>query len=274
MSRRQSLLDQLPKVYPAPGSVSVTRLPHHGPARTVAASVRLARLGHSVVPHLAARSIGSEEELHGFLRQLLEAGVSELFIVAGDRRTPEGPYAWSGQLLDAVKAFSPLLTIGIAGYPEGHPGITAGGLKASLDSKAPLASCLVMQMCFSADDITRYLDGLVHSGLHLPVWVGIPGPVSTGKLVAMATRLGVGRSIKLAMEPEWPGRCGTGSTCCRMTALDSPERSTGRWRGHPLFAGFHIYTFNDFTGCPACWSGFLQLQFRLRKCWTKMSQLT
>jgi methylenetetrahydrofolate reductase (NADPH) len=86
--------------------VSVTCLPHHGPARTVAASVELARLGYDVVPHLAARSIASQAELHLFLKQLRHEGVSELFLIAGDRSTPAGPYSWSGQLMEDVKAFS------------------------------------------------------------------------------------------------------------------------------------------------------------------------
>ncbi|MET1152823.1 methylenetetrahydrofolate reductase, partial [Arthrobacter sp.] len=151
------LLTQLPLAFDAPGYVSVTCLPHHGPARTVEASTNLARLGYHTVPHLAARSIASQAELHSLLRQLQGAGVSELFLVAGDRRTPAGPYSWSGQLLDAVKAYSPEFSLGIAGYPEGHPELSQEQLMSSLRAKAPMASSLVTQMCFSAQAISRYL---------------------------------------------------------------------------------------------------------------------
>ncbi|MDQ0819253.1 5,10-methylenetetrahydrofolate reductase [Arthrobacter sp. V4I6] len=130
------LLTQLPLVFDTPGSVSVTCLPHHGPERTVETSTRLARLGYHAVPHLAARSITSKAHLHALLLELQGAGVSELFVVAGDRRTPAGPYSWSGQLLEAVKAYSPAFSAGIAGYPEGHPHLGQDKLVSSLEIKA------------------------------------------------------------------------------------------------------------------------------------------
>lgn len=142
------LLTQLPRVFDTRGSVSVTCLPHHGPKRTVEASVDLARLGYRPIPHLAARSIASQAELRFLLTQLQSAGISELFLVAGDRCTPAGPYSWSGHLLEAVKAFSPNFSAGIAGYPEGHPELSPEQLADSLVSKAPMASSVVTQMCF------------------------------------------------------------------------------------------------------------------------------
>lgn len=243
------LLTQLPLAFDAPGSVSVTCLPHHGPARTVEASTNLARLGYHAVPHLAARSITSQAELHSLLRQLQGAGVSELFLVAGDRRTPAGPYSWSGQLLDAVKAYSPEFSLGIAGYPEGHPELSQEQLMSSLRAKAPMASSLVTQMCFSAQAISRYLRAIRKNGIMLPVWVGVPGPVSVKKLVSMGARLGVGRSIKLAR--------GTGMAAALWRRGDFNYDSARLIRqvhhelaGDPLFAGFHVYTFNDLARLP------------------------
>lgn len=244
------LLTQLPAAFGTAESVSVTCLPHHGPARTVETSVSLARLGFHTVPHLAARSITGEQELHSLLLQLQDAGISELFVVAGDRRTPAGPYAWSGQLLEAVKAYSGDFSIGIAGYPEGHPQLTEEQLTSSLQAKAPQASSVVTQMCFSADAISRYLQTIRGSGMHLPVWVGVPGPVSVRKLVALGSRLGVGRSLKLAR--------GTGMAAALMRredflGYDSARliREVQQELAHdPLFAGFHVYTFNDLTRLP------------------------
>ena len=102
VSPSADLARQLPPAYEAPGMVSVTCLPHHGPARTVAASIELARLGYHVVPHLAARSIASQAELHLFLHQLRDEGIRELFLIAGDRSAPAGPYCWSGQLMEDI----------------------------------------------------------------------------------------------------------------------------------------------------------------------------
>ncbi len=244
------LLAALPQVFEPPGSVSVTCLPHHGPERTVEKSTRLARLGYHAVPHLAARSITSETHLHTLLLELQGAGVSELFVVAGDRRTPAGPYCWSGQLLEAVKAYSADFSVGIAGYPEGHPHLSQDKLESSLEIKAPLASSLVTQMCFSAEAISNYLRTIRQNGVELPVWVGVPGPVSVKKLVALGARLGVGRSLKLARSS------GMASALCQRG--DFMNYDSGRLirelhqelAGDPLFAGFHVYTFNDLSRLP------------------------
>jgi methylenetetrahydrofolate reductase (NADPH) len=243
------LLTHLPLVFDTPGSVSVTCLPHHGPARTVEASTNLARLGYHAVPHLAARSIASRAELHSLLRQLQGAGVSELFLVAGDRRTPAGPYSWSGQLLEAISAYSPEFSLGIAGYPEGHPGISQEQLMGSLKTKAPMASSLVTQMCFSAQGISRYLRTIRKNDVKLPVWVGVPGPVSIQKLVSMGARLGVGRSLKLAR------RTGMAGALWRRGDFTYDSARLIRQihqdlAGDPLFAGFHVYTFNDLARLP------------------------
>lgn len=254
------LLKQLTAVFDANGSVSVTCLPHHGPGRTVEMSVDLARMGYHTVPHLAARSITSQAELHSLLLLLQDAGVSELFLVAGDRRTPAGPYSWSGQLLEAVKAYSSDFSIGIAGYPEGHPQISQEKLSSSLHAKAPLASSLVTQMCFSAEAISRYVKTIRKSGLELPVWVGVPGPVSVRKLVSMGARLGVGRSLKLAR--------GTGMAGALLRGDDFMSYDSGRLirevhqelAGDPLFAGFHVYTFNDLSRLPGLLEGLPPLE--------------
>jgi methylenetetrahydrofolate reductase (NADPH) len=254
------LLTQLPAAFEPTGSVSVTCLPHHGPARTVQASVNLARLGYRTVPHLAARSITGEAELHSLLLQLQQAGVSELFLVAGDRRTPAGPYSWIGQLREAVNAYSPDFSIGIAGYPEGHPQLSQEQLSSSLLSKAPLASSMVTQMCFSAEAISRYLRTIRRRGIQLPVWVGVPGPVSVRKLVSLGARLGVGRSLKLAR--------GTGMAGALWRRDDFLSYDSGRLirevhqelAGDPLFAGFHVYTFNDLGRLPGLLDDLRALQ--------------
>ena len=254
------LLQQLAAAFDTKGSVSVTCLPHHGPGRTVEASVNLARMGYHTVPHLAARSISSQAELHSLLFQLQDAGISELFLVAGDRRVPAGPYSWSGPLLEAVKAYSSAFSIGIAGYPEGHPQLSQEQLSSSLRMKAPLASSMVTQMCFSADAISRYLRTIRQSGLQIPVWVGVPGPVSVRKLVSMGARLGVGRSLKLAR--------GTGMAGALLRGDDFLSYDSGglirevhqKLAGDPLFAGFHVYTFNDLGRLPGLLDDLRALQ--------------
>ncbi|BAS06780.1 methylenetetrahydrofolate reductase [Arthrobacter sp. Hiyo4] len=247
------LLAQLPAAFDTTGSVSVTCLPHHGPARTVEASMHLARLGYHAVPHLAARSITGEAELHSLLLQLREASVSELFLVAADRRTQAGPYNWRGELLEAVNAYSTDFSIGIAGYPEGHPELSQEQLSGSLLTKAPLASSMVTQMCFSAEAISRYLRTIRKGGIELPVWVGVPGPVSIRKLVSLGARLGVGRSRKLAR--------GSGMADALWRRDDFMSYDGGRLirevrqelAGDPLFAGSMSTPSTTSAVCLASW---------------------
>ena len=251
-----NLLESLSRVYPAPNPVSVTCLPHHGPSRTVGASVELAGLGYNVVPHLAARSIASRAELYTYLETLAGAGISELFLVAGDRRGPAGPYSWSGDLISDVRMFSSDFAIGIAGYPEGHPRLTPFQLRSGLEKKWTLAASMVTQMCFSAEAVARYLDMLSREGVRLPVWIGVPGPVSTKKLIAMGARLGVGRSLKLAR--------GTGMAKALWGRGDFLNFDSNRLMRdiqtklahNPMFAGFHIYSFNDLERLPGILNGF------------------
>jgi methylenetetrahydrofolate reductase (NADPH) len=228
--------------------VSVTCLPHHGPARTVEASVELAQAGYQVIPHLAARSIASRDELRRYLDLLEGAGVRELFLVAGDNREPAGPYRWSGQLLEEVAEFSPTFSAGIAGYPEGHPDLTTLQLLEAMQLKAGRAASVVTQMCFSAQTVSDYVASLRRQGITLPVWIGVPGPIASAKLLAMGARLGVGRSLKLAR------RTGLARALRPGASFNSPaliRNILAAVAGDPGIAGVHIYTFNDLGRLPA-----------------------
>ena len=252
----RDLATQLPLVYDPPGAISITCLPHHGPSRTVSAAVQLSGMGYHVVPHLAARSIASRAELHGLLKQLGQAGVTELFLVAGDRRGPAGPYSWTGPLIEDVEDFSSEFSIGIAGYPEGHPALTPHQLRSGLESKSAVATSLVTQMCFSAESIARYMENLRGLGIQLPVWVGVPGIISTKKLLSMGARLGVGRSLKLAR--------GTGLARALWSRRDFDSNRLvrdiqSRLAGDPMFAGFHVYSFNELGRLPDLLNGLATL---------------
>jgi methylenetetrahydrofolate reductase (NADPH) len=267
------LLTALPLVFDPPGHVSVTCLPHHGPERTVETATRLARLGYHAVPHLAARSITSKANLHALLLALQGAGVYELFVVAGDRRTPAGPYSWSGQLVEAVKAYSADFSVGIAGYPEGHPHLGQDKLVSSLEIKAPMASSLVTQMCFSAEAISSYLRTIRENGVELPVWVGVPGPVSLKKLVSMGARLGVGRSLKLARSSGMAGALRQGGDFMSYDSGPLIREVHQELAGDPLFAGLHVYTFNNLSRLPGLLDSLPRLQETTSKPPSKPSPL-
>ncbi|UUL76529.1 methylenetetrahydrofolate reductase [Pseudarthrobacter sp. Fe7] len=118
---------------------------------TIRTASELAYLGFEVVPHLAARSIESREQLAGVVRNCHDAGITEVFAVGGDAGEPAGPYESSLPLLEDLAELSGgTIRAGVAGYPEGHPGHSELHMLEALLEKQHLASSVVTQLCFSA----------------------------------------------------------------------------------------------------------------------------
>jgi len=228
-------------------AITVTCLPQHGVARTLATAVELADRGYTVVPHLAARSIASREQLAQLLRRAATAGITEAFVVGGDAAQAAGPYPDGESLMrDIAELSGGSMAMGVGGYPEGHPAIGDEELLASLHTKAALASHLVTQMCFSVPAITGYLAGLRREGITLPVWAGVAGTVPRIRLLRLARKIGVGSSLKfISGKGELGAKLLSGSRYkpgAIITELqDSPT---------PL-AGVHLYTFNSFDSLPS-----------------------
>ena len=227
----------------APATVAVTCLPHHGPAKTVDLAVELAGLGYRAVPHLAARSVASKQQLAEFMVRLADAGVRDIFVIAGDAREPVGPYAWSVPLMEEIAGTGGFET-GFAAYPEGHPTVPEPELTELLLKKQELGSWAVTQMCFSGDVLSDYITRLRSSGVTVPVWAGVPGRVRRTRLISLAGRIGVGPSLKFAKR--------SGSLLRSVLAPSSydPSRLVRSIETTGAFAGLHIYSFNDFQGLP------------------------
>ena len=231
----------------APLHLTVTTSPKHGVDRSVEVAVELRRLGHSVTPHIAARMVRDESHLTEILERTTAAGIDDLFVIGGDAETPLGPYTGAGELLDVLAAhpLRPPL-IGIGGYPEGHPLIARAALDGALDEKARVASYVVTQLCFDMGTVLRWLEGVRGRGIELPVLVGAVGPVERRRLLEIATRIGVGPSLRFVRKQRGLSRL-----------FRSPTHSATRfyeeaapYAGDPELgiAGFHFFTFNDLIG--------------------------
>ena len=116
-------LEEAAHLIPAGTKVSVTFLPNESFDDRIRAARVIKELGLFPVPHISARRLQSAAELEGFLDRLAVLScTTQVFVVAGDPSSAEGPYADS---LAVIK--SGLLEkygarhVGIAGYPEGHP---------------------------------------------------------------------------------------------------------------------------------------------------------
>lgn len=228
---------------PEPVRLTVTCSPKHGPDRSVEVAGRLRAMGHAVTVHIAARMVRDRVHLDELFAAMAAAGVDDLFLIAGDADPPLGEYSSAVELLP-VAAEHPQrpATIGIAGYPEGHPKIPDADLQEALRAKSRYADYLATQMCFDADALRAWVSGLRAQDITLPVYIGIPGKVSRAKLLELSARIGVGPSLDfLRKQRGLRSLLSRGSTADRLYdalagTLDDPELRV---------AGFHIFTFNQ-----------------------------
>ncbi|MHC6222470.1 methylenetetrahydrofolate reductase [Arthrobacter sp. MMS24-S77] len=160
--------------------------------------------------------------------------------MGGDGPRGAGPYESCLHLLEDIAEYSGgRISAGIAGYPEGHPSVGGLDLLDALLAKQHLATHVVTQMCFSAPKILDYATLLRREGVELPVWAGVAGAVPRTKLLALATQIGVGTSLKFLSSK--------GTLARRLLSGDkySPESLVAELVAHPeSVSGIHLYSFN------------------------------
>jgi methylenetetrahydrofolate reductase (NADPH) len=199
MKSIEQAMDDLP-----PGShASVTCSPVKGIAATLEYSERLIGLGHSPIPHVAARMVESTEHAVKLACWLREHDLREVFVIAGDAPEPAGPYQGALPFIrDLLDADPGVERVGVTGYPDGHamidPSVVSEHLHAKQDllAEAGVGGWVSTQMCFDETKIHAWLDGERAAGITLPVRLGVPGVVDRARLMTMGTRLGIGASMR------------------------------------------------------------------------------
>jgi methylenetetrahydrofolate reductase (NADPH) len=222
--------------------LTVTCSPTYGLDHTVAMATGLRELGHEVTAHLAARMVRDRGHLNRVLAALAAAGVDDVFLIGGDSSSPIGPYTSALQLLPIIDQHSHRpSTIGIAGYPEGHPLMDSDVLKDVLVAKSERADYVVTQLCFSPEAVLAWLREIRRIGVGLPVLVGLPGVVDRRKLLEISIRVGVGPSLSF-LRKQGVGRL------MRLSAatVDQLHRALLPHIGCDRLGltGFHYFTFN------------------------------
>lgn len=232
----------------APGKpVYIDFGPSDSPAGIIDAARHLQHAGFRPVPHIAARYLTGKVQLDDFLARLhAEAGVDEALVVAGDRDKPAGPFQSSLQLIESG-AFEKhgITRIGIAGYPEGHPKISARALDNALRLKIAranlvgLAPTIVTQFAFDAQPILDWLRRIRGDGIAAPLRVGLAGPASIGTLAKYALRCGIGNSLRMLTNRQ--------TAVARLLTESGPEPVIGdlaRADGDALgITGLHFFNF-------------------------------
>ena len=237
-----------------PGSVT-----HHD---IVAACARLRHAGFSPVPHIAVRRLASFTQANDFLQRAeAEAAVTAALIIGGDPDHPVGPFPDAYDLLaSGLIERHGLREVAFAGYPEGHPRISARTLDEALRAKVELAGrqgldvSLLTQFGFDAAPILRWIAALRARDIVCPVLVGIVGPASVATLAKFAVRCGIGASLRALARGH--------TAFARILAEAGPDALIGvlvaeedpRW---PI-DGLHVFTFGGIRRTAEWITGYLR----------------
>lgn len=229
-------------VVDGPLTLTVTCSPRQGMDAAVDVACRLRRMGHAVVLHMAARMVRGPAHLDNLLERMAVGGIADVFLVGGDAKEPLGEYGSALDLVTELRghALAPR-SIGVTGYPEGHPVIDAGRLGEALRQKARYADYMVSQICFDVDVLRLWLQSTRTDGVELPLFVGVPGAVDRRRLLEISMRVGVGASVRFVRKQRGLRRLfgPPGDAAERLAAAVAPLVGTELG-----IAGFHFFTFN------------------------------
>ncbi|MCL6671500.1 methylenetetrahydrofolate reductase [Streptomyces panaciradicis] len=225
--------------------VTVTASPVKGLEPTLELTGRLAAHGYRVVPHVPARLLRDDVHLKEVVTRLREAGVDDVFVPAGDADPPAGPYDGALPVLVRLGELgAPFARVGITGYPESHPLIHDDLTVQAMWDKRAHATYIVSNLCFDARVLGEWIARVRRRGVTLPLCVGVAGPVQRTKLLAVATKIGVGESARfLSRHPSWFLRFAAPGGHAPERLLERGEAAlTAPASG---VAGLHLFTFNQ-----------------------------
>lgn len=181
---------------PADAATTVTASPSHGIEATVDLCEALIARGHEATPHLAAHMFRDRAHVAELLDRCRSAGIRSAFVVGGDAKD-------RGEIHDGLALIRlmedlghPFTSIGVPGYPEGHPAIPSDVLTASLRAKQRHADHVTTQMGFDPDAIAAWITRMRSDGIRLPVHLGLPGAATLAKLTTVGARIGVAGSVR------------------------------------------------------------------------------
>ena len=230
--------------------VTITASPSKGLAATIDLAERLAGHGYTVVPHLAARMITGRTELAELCERLTGKGINRVFVPGGDAE-PAGDYPDALSLLEDLTVLGrPFAQVGITGYPESHPTINDDLTVQAMWDKRRHATHVVSNLTFDPAVVRGWIRRMRDRGITMPLLLGIPGPVERTKLLAMATRIGVGESTRFLAKHKGtfarlaaPGGF-TGEKFLEQCAPALAMPDANVW-------GLHVFTFNQIAETEA-----------------------
>lgn len=243
---------------PAGTGVAITFLPGAPWRDSVRVAARLSREGMIPIPHVAARSLASIDDLRSFVRGLAEeAGATRALVIAGSVASPRGPLVSSRDVLrTGLLQHHGFERVYVAGHPEGSPDIGSAALEQALREKNELAEQsgltveIITQFCFDPATVIAWERRIRDAGNRLPIRVGLPGPATLKSLLAFGSACGVGASLTFLRR-----RAGD---VAKLMAVTAPDRLVAVIARHVMnepetrIAGAHIFPFGG-LGRSAAW---------------------
>jgi methylenetetrahydrofolate reductase (NADPH) len=233
--------------------VYVSAVPGWPEAESISGAVRLRAAGFEPVPHVAVRNFSSAAALDDFLARLTgEADVRRVLVITGDRGEC-GPFKRAHDAIDSgVFRRRGIRSIGIAGYPDGHPKIGPEELRRALAEKIAAAEAtglsveIVTQFGFDARTMLDYVARLRAYGFEQPVRIGLAGPTSLSALLGYASRCGVRASAQALAQ-----RAGLVRQIFALTVPDDLIRALAE--ASPAHVYAHFFSFGG-LGATARWA--------------------
>ena len=188
-----------PALIPVGTTVCVPYLPRESDAVRLSALTAARHMGLEPMPHISARRIKSTAELEIFVkRAVMEAQVTRCLLIAGDPKTPLGPFSDVQGLLDTgIFERHGITQIGLAGHPEGHAAMNESqcwdvlARKCQNISTRGMEPIIMTQFSFDVDTVLAWIKKLRVKGMTQPVRIGVPGPAGVSVLVKYAAMCGV-----------------------------------------------------------------------------------
>jgi methylenetetrahydrofolate reductase (NADPH) len=204
----------------------------------------------TAVAHLTCVCHG-EPELAGIVDQYASAGVENVLALGGDppRNLPDydrgrDAFRYAADLVKFIRSrpTTAHFGIGVAGFPEGHPG-TPNRLKEMDHLKAKIdagADYICTQLFFENRDFYDFRERCDLAGIKVPIVAGIMPVTGKGNLQRMA-ELALGARIPGALLRA-VGRCGDDEAVARVGVHWATEQC--RDLLHHGVRGLHFYTLN------------------------------
>jgi len=224
--------------------------------------------GQNVMAHLTC--VGStEEKINLFLKQLADAGVSNLLALRGDPPVgeahpavalPTGELCYASDLVGVIHASQPAAGVAVACYPETHPEAISpesdmNFLKLKLDKGADFA---ITQLFFDNNLYYDFVTRARSAGITKPIIPGILPVVSLKVIRRIVSLCGATIPAQFLAELEEADACGGAE------AVQKVGIAHARKQAEELLAsgvpGVHLYTLNRSDAVLAIADGLLRLQ--------------